>query len=194
MNETSNGQSPSDEYPRLRRLVGATLVFLPFAYLIWNSLYYWPYQVDDAFISLRYARNLVEGNGLVFNPGERVEGYSNFLWVMLAVAFMVVGAAPLAALKVVGTAAGLGAAWCTWRLGRRLFAGHRLGTAAAWLALVLVGTHSGLAVWSQGGLETNLFAFLMIGSVLRFEVESTDRARRPLSAVLFALAWMTRPH
>ncbi|MCL2825764.1 MAG: hypothetical protein FWD57_17365, partial [Polyangiaceae bacterium] len=40
---------------------------------------------DDAFISFRYARNLVMGHGLVFNPGERVEGYTNFLWTMLMV-------------------------------------------------------------------------------------------------------------
>jgi arabinofuranosyltransferase len=45
---------------------------------------------DDAFISYQYARNLVKGRGLAFNPGERVEGYSNFLYVLLvAPAFFV---------------------------------------------------------------------------------------------------------
>nr|MBC8422663.1 hypothetical protein [bacterium] len=34
---------------------------------------------EDAFISFRYAANLLDGHGLVFNPGERVEGYTNFL-------------------------------------------------------------------------------------------------------------------
>nr|HNH96503.1 hypothetical protein [Microthrixaceae bacterium] len=38
---------------------------------------------DDAFISFRYAKNLVDGNGLVFNPGQPVEGYTNFLWTAL---------------------------------------------------------------------------------------------------------------
>src|SRR5262249_6892870 len=37
---------------------------------------------DDAYISFRYADHLVRGFGLVFNPGERVEGYSNFLWTL----------------------------------------------------------------------------------------------------------------
>ena len=37
---------------------------------------------DDAFISFRYAENLVRGLGLVYNAGERVEGYSNFLWTL----------------------------------------------------------------------------------------------------------------
>ena len=38
---------------------------------------------DDSFISFRYAKHLTEGQGLVWNPGERVEGYTNFLWVLL---------------------------------------------------------------------------------------------------------------
>ena len=38
---------------------------------------------DDAYISFIYARNWVEGHGLVFNPGEHVEGYTNFLWTVL---------------------------------------------------------------------------------------------------------------
>ena len=44
---------------------------------------------DDAFISFRYAKNLIEGNGLVFNVGERVEGYTNFLWtILLSLSFL----------------------------------------------------------------------------------------------------------
>lgn len=43
---------------------------------------------DDAFISYRYAWNLVQGNGLVFNPGERVEGYTNLLYTLLAAGFI----------------------------------------------------------------------------------------------------------
>lgn len=52
--------------------------------------YSWPssghaFGSDDAFISYRYAANLFNGNGLVFNPGEAVEGYSNFLYTLLMV-------------------------------------------------------------------------------------------------------------
>ena len=38
---------------------------------------------DDAFISFRYAKNLKEGLGLVYNSGEFVEGFTNFLWTIL---------------------------------------------------------------------------------------------------------------
>lgn len=38
--------------------------------------------LDDGYIGYRYAENLAHGEGLVFNPGERVEGYSNLLFVL----------------------------------------------------------------------------------------------------------------
>src|SRR4051794_37248022 len=41
------------------------------------------FTIDDAYISFRYAENLASGHGLVYNLGERVEGYTNFLWVVL---------------------------------------------------------------------------------------------------------------
>ena len=44
--------------------------------------------IDDAYISFRYAKNLAEGNGLVYNIGQRVEGYTNFLWTLLIALFL----------------------------------------------------------------------------------------------------------
>ncbi|RLI86247.1 MAG: hypothetical protein DRO76_04225, partial [Candidatus Altiarchaeales archaeon] len=49
---------------------------------IYNSLRF-RFTVDDAYIGIRYARHFVEGSGLVYNIGERVEGYSDFLWIIL---------------------------------------------------------------------------------------------------------------
>jgi hypothetical protein len=44
---------------------------------------------DDAMVSMRYAKNFAEGHGLVWNPGggERVEGYTNLLWVLYMALF-----------------------------------------------------------------------------------------------------------
>jgi len=48
--------------------------------------------LDDAYITYRYSEHLASGHGLVFNPGERVEGYSNLLYVLLiAPAFLLTG-------------------------------------------------------------------------------------------------------
>ena len=63
---------------------------------------------DDSFISFRYAKHLAEGQGLVWNPGDRVEGYTNFLWVLLMAAGLSVGIAPEGAPMALGVASGLG--------------------------------------------------------------------------------------
>jgi hypothetical protein len=41
-----------------------------------------PWIPDDAYIGFQYSRSFAEGDGLVFNPDERVEGFSNFLWTL----------------------------------------------------------------------------------------------------------------
>jgi len=48
---------------------------------------------DDAMVSMRYAYNLAHGSGLVWNPGERVEGITNPLWtgIMALIHFLPVG-------------------------------------------------------------------------------------------------------
>jgi arabinofuranosyltransferase len=46
---------------------------------------------DDAYISWRYADNFARGWGLVWNHGERVEGYTNFLWTLILTIPHVVG-------------------------------------------------------------------------------------------------------
>jgi hypothetical protein len=40
-----------------------------------------PDPCEDAYITFRYSKNFAEGTGPVFNPGERVEGYSNPVWM-----------------------------------------------------------------------------------------------------------------
>ena len=52
--------------------------------LVAHAWSYLSYVTDDALISLRYARRLLDGRGLTWTDGERVEGYSNLLWVSCA--------------------------------------------------------------------------------------------------------------
>src|SRR5205823_2531369 len=74
---------------------------------LWLTLACSPFVIDDAFISFRYAENLVRGYGLVFNPGERVEGYTNFLWVLIIAGAKALGGDSLLSAKVLGTLANL---------------------------------------------------------------------------------------
>ena len=68
------------------RLLDARAPFLiPLALLLLTRAYFWrllPYASEDAYITFRYARNFARGMGLVFNPGERVMGFTSPLWTV----------------------------------------------------------------------------------------------------------------
>src|SRR5580765_5619800 len=78
----------------------------------------WRFVIDDAFISLRYARNLALGHGLVYNAGERVEGYTNFLWTLFLALPHLLRVDPIAAGKIANLILALATAWIVYRLGR----------------------------------------------------------------------------
>jgi len=122
--------------------------------------------LDDAYIVYRYARNLVAGEGLVFNPGERVEAYSDFLYVLLmAPAFGVTNSGGVYFYSVLLNLIFAGVAWglLVFYLRRRLGEGYAL---AGGLLFALC-----LPLWVAvaSGLETALV--LMISVAIWVAVE-----------------------
>ncbi len=109
---------------------------------------------DDAFISFRYADNWVRGNGLVFNPGEPVEGYTNFLWVLLIAVGLRLGVEPVLASYVLGVACFAGTLAATWRLALVVLGARRW----ALLTVALLGLNTSFCRYATGGLETQLQA------------------------------------
>lgn len=155
----------------------------------WNALYFFPITVDDAFISLRYAWNLVEGDGFVFNPGERVEGYSNPSWTLLAAAWLALGIEPLEALKWCGVLlVGVLPAVAFW-------SSRRLGLTPLWSLLPagLAAVDLNLAFWAPNGLETPLWAVLLAAWPGLLARRWFDGERLPVSALVGAALYVTRP-
>jgi arabinofuranosyltransferase len=115
----------------------------------------WGYTVDDAYIVFRYARNLVEGNGAVFNIGERVEGFSSPLW--LAVATIAEGLhLPVEQVcKALSLAAVIVMLWYVARCMRSL-------SLAARLPLLLLAACAPLPVAVVCGLETAVNAVIVL--------------------------------
>src|SRR5918993_5205805 len=90
-------------------LLFSVAAFVAALVVLWlHARRYLPFLSDDALISLRYAKRLVEGHGLTWNAGERVEGYSNLLWVLCAAALNRLGVDLIDAVRVLGFA-GVGA-------------------------------------------------------------------------------------
>jgi hypothetical protein len=134
---------------------------------------HYDYVSDDAFIFARYARNLVEGQGLVFNPGERVEGFTSMAWVLLLAGAGALGVDYVMAMRVLGIACALACVWLSHRL-----ASQRMGMswAAAAVVPVLVASAAPLACWSGAGLETLAFALAILCCLSAFEPDANARA------------------
>jgi hypothetical protein len=145
---------------------------------------------DDAYISYRFAQNFAAGHGLVFNVGERVEGYTNFLWVVLLGIMIKLGLDPIALSKLGGGLLSVGTLWLTFTLGNRAFGRRSLLSLSAVAFLVF---NSGYAEWSVAGLETPLFTFLIMAATSRYLAELERDKGSWASALLFALASLTRP-
>ncbi|MCJ7578117.1 MAG: hypothetical protein MUO91_06665, partial [candidate division Zixibacteria bacterium] len=76
---------------------------------------------DDAFISYRYVKNFINGHGLVFNPGERVEGYTNFLWIIILSIFAKFGLDIIVVSKILGIASGCVVLFLLYKISVLLF-------------------------------------------------------------------------
>jgi len=136
------------------------IALVPFLFLVGR----FDFLTDDAYISFRYAKNLAQGHGLVFNVDdveEPVEGYSNFLWVLALAAGERLGVPSPILSRVLSIGAGVALLCLLARFLARRGASTPL---VATLGTLCAATLPPLAVWSTGGLATMpaaLAAFLV---------------------------------
>lgn len=156
------------------------------------------YVVDDSYISYRYAENLAAGSGLVFNEGERVEGYSNLTWVLL------LAAADRLGFPVPESARVLGILFGALTLAVTTLAAVRLGPdpvdsgappggrGPVPLAGLLLAGFAPFAAWATAGLETAFYTALAATAFLLWLGPRTSRRTLLLGVVLGLLA-ISRP-
>src|SRR4051794_30930643 len=117
---------------------------------------------EDAFIALRFASNLAHGHGLLWNPGTApVEGYTDFLWVVLNAAAIRIGLPGVAFAQVLSIACGLATVWLTYVIGLRVMSWH---PTVALVPAALLAVSGPLATWSSSGMESTLFTMLIVAS------------------------------
>lgn len=123
---------------------------------------------DDAYITYRYAENLSKGWGVVFNKGERVEGYSNFLYLLLLTPAMYLGKNWIYTYSV--TLNAIFFALALW-LFTNLIA-EKFGKAKSIIGGILMATNPWLWVNAATGLESMLVLFITVFSLVIFESKS----------------------
>ncbi|MBK8259444.1 MAG: hypothetical protein IPK82_43160 [Polyangiaceae bacterium] len=177
--------------PRVHILFGLVAPMVLLAAAMWRLRHH---TVDDAYISYRYAKNLARGLGLVFNEGERIEGYTNFLFTCLLAGAIKLGLDPDRAAKVIGAVSALGTVACAYGISSRVSPLRAVPVLSTWLLASSVVT-AGYAVF---GLETSLFVFLILFGTWLFlrEREKPPGSLTksiPWSGIVFAAAGLTRP-
>jgi arabinofuranosyltransferase len=154
---------------------------------------------DDALISMRYAWNLSHGHGLVWNPGERVEGYSNLLTTLVMALATALFDRRLAALAIqaLGVATVLLAAGLARGLARLATANDPETVRRALPPIAFAATLSiyPLAYWSFMGMETGLMTVLLLAALVAVERWAKGGDRGALIAIPLAcgLASLGRP-
>jgi len=183
-------QQPTAASPLLKQLELGGLIGL--GVLFYFHCTHFTFVQDDAFITFRYVQNFLGGNGLVFNVGEHVEGYTNFLWTLLLALPGALGANLIDVAHGLGLVTGLATLYALYLLSKAVSRGN--GAFLATLAAVaLTASNSSIAYWTISGMETPLFMFLLVASTLAYVRESREFGKFLLTPLLLVLLSLTRP-
>jgi arabinofuranosyltransferase len=148
---------------------------------------------DDSMISMRYARNLAAGHGLVWNVGEpRVEGYTNLLWVLIMTA---IHELPLSLSKTSAVVQMIGAILAVVNLFviRRLALAAGGGYPGAIAAVFLTAFYYPLNAWVLSGSEVALLV-PVVGIALATAIRALGRQRLSNSPYwILGAATLVRP-
>ncbi|MGZ6317272.1 MAG: hypothetical protein ACXWNQ_08440, partial [Anaerolineales bacterium] len=192
----------------MRNRVLLTCLLISLASLVWSGLFFYRSSylgldghryfglADDAMISMRYAWNFAHGQGLVWNAGQRIEGYSNLLMTLLMSAAALFLNKPLAVLAVqlFGVITLLAVAFTTKQIADELNAGRPYQQLIGIVALVCVLFYYPLAYWTLMGMETGLLTLLLMTAALL--ALRWIRARRTpdlvTASLLAGFAFLTR--
>lgn len=177
-------------------VVGSAAVAL--VALIMRARVYWPFTVDDTFITLRYSKHLAEGLGPSWNPrGAPVEGYTTALWMLVLALPHALGLDALVFAKAAGAVLSFLAVVVSAVLAFELTRGldPRTRRLAALAPFAITVAYWPLALHAISGMETGLAALLLT----LFNFVSLRYARNPTPVrgrslgVLALLATLTRP-
>ncbi len=200
--KAAKGRAPTEERPGRGSpgefaplLLALLLTALAASVLIWMLARFWPFTVDDSYITLRYAANLAAGHGPVYNfEPPRAEGYTSALWMALLALPHLAGLDAVLVAKLLGAALTVGyvalAFWLVAELSA--FLGRRARFLPAAMTAFWLAAHHPTAVHAVSGMETALAAFLLTLLVLCAALARSDRALALLPAIGLLLG-LTRP-
>jgi arabinofuranosyltransferase len=150
------------------------------------------YITDDAFISFRYLDNFFNSQGLVFNEGERVWGFTNFLWIVLLAPWVGLGIDPLLASRILGILCNLVSLFLVMTFYDQTRPDLKKWS---WFSGFYLAFSGAFVLQSLSGLETSFFTLLVLLTIVLYRIFLQRREPRLLFrlGLAAAAAAMTRP-
>lgn len=142
---------------------------------------------EDAFISFRYAENAAHGEGLVYNPGERVEGYTNFLWVIVIYFFSLMHFP----IPITAQITSVFFAFLTILIFFKFLLQMTKNSWTTIAGISLLALNPCFARWSMSGMEVTMYSFFIVLTLYLYF--SPFSYQRQLWSVSAAAATLTRP-
>ena len=179
-----------------RAEVRRAILLVSGVWLFIASVSVWRCTWDDSYIIFRYAQNLANGLGLVFNPGQRVKGFTSFLWVLLVAVGTRFTSDPILTSKVLGLLINLSSLVAVYML-CRMMATEKIPIYG--FALVLTASNEHFIVGGVSRLETPLFTSILCWSLAAHlkAIRATQPAHQAGwcigASLLLALLVLTRP-
>ncbi len=163
------------------------VLFLLFFLCAMGFAAYTHHAWEDYWITFRSSRNLAEGNGLVFQPGERLHTFTSPLGVLLPAAayLLTFNSSDYAALWIFRGFSSLalgGAALMLYAMARRL----RLGGPATVALLALVATDAKILDFTINGMETGVLLLFLAWTVFSLSAKARSRARTSAEPTMVA--------
>lgn len=175
-----------------RDILHLAVMSLGFLVFCWR---FFPNTQDDAYITLRYSKHLVDGYGLAWNPGGPVvEGYTSFLWVVIGAVPHALDLPPFVFVKILSIISGLATIGILYLYPRR-FGVSRLATT---IGVATVAFSAGFAFITIQGMETTLTAlFLLVATAITIDTVRQNGHVTPVRAIILYgclfLAMLARP-
>ncbi|MCP5052904.1 MAG: hypothetical protein GY940_37390, partial [bacterium] len=152
---------------------------------------------DDAMISMRYAWNLSHGNGLVWNPGEYVEGITNMLMTLYMSVFTLLFDKNTAVfmIQVTGIVFMLMIAFLCMKIGELVMEKHHINNPGFFLPLffAIPLCYYPLSFWTLLGMENGMLMVLLLSATLAAMRMEGNPLIKPIFPILLGLAFLTRP-
>lgn len=161
-------------------------------FLSWSFLFQ---NVDDAYISYRYGKNLMSGHGLVYNPGEYVEGYTNFLWTIITAPFTKVNSVDVSIFSsCLGLLFSIANIYLIALIAKQF--NGRLSNFLKYLILLpplFMALDDSIAFWAIGGMEFPMYTLFILGIIHNYFKLNDGKRHLYLLVMFLMLCTLTRP-